>query len=180
MVRLFIAVNCDEETKTQLLSIRELIKAQSVKGNFSRPENLHLTLAFLGETPEEQIPSIGRVITKAAAPVASFALNFTHTGCFKHSNKELWWIGTDRNDSSFSMLIDLRKRLAGGLAEAGVKFDDRYFNPHITLGREIKHSEPINLPQVKIVMPVNRISLMKSEHVERRLVYTEVFGAGLG
>jgi 2'-5' RNA ligase len=182
MVRLFIAVNCDDETKAKLLAIRDCIKAQSVKGNFSRPENLHLTLAFLGETPQEQIPAISQIITKTATqpPVVSFALNFTHTGYFKHSNKELWWIGADNKDPSLGTLTDLRRKLAAGLTEAGIKFDNRSFNPHITLGREIKHAAPINLPETKIVMPVNRISLMKSEHVEKRLVYTEVFGVGLG
>jgi 2'-5' RNA ligase len=174
MVRLFIAVNCNDETKTQLLSVRDCIKAQSIKGNFSRAENLHLTLAFLGETPEEQIPLISRLITQAATqpPVSPFALNFTHTGCFKHSNKELWWIGADSKDPALCALTDLRQKLAAGLLEAGIKFDNRAFNPHITLGREIKHSAPIKLPETKVVMPVDRISLMKSEHLGGKLVYT--------
>ena len=51
MLRLFISVNCDDKVKKQLLSVQDKIKAQSVKGNFSLPENLHLTLVFIGETP---------------------------------------------------------------------------------------------------------------------------------
>jgi len=41
MLRLFISVNCDDKVKDQFLSVQEMIKKQSVKGNFSRPENLH-------------------------------------------------------------------------------------------------------------------------------------------
>nr|AGS53450.1 RNA ligase [uncultured bacterium contig00027] len=194
MPRLFIAVNCNEETKNRLVSIRDLIKSQSVKGNFSRPENLHLTLAFLGETPDEQIPAICRIIKEAAYPAgsvqepaqtAAFTLNFTRTGCFRHSNKELWWIGADDNDPCLAALMNIRRRLAEGLALSGISFDSRAFHPHITLGREIKYNAhpagaaPIQIPQVKISFAVNRISLMKSQHIDKILVYTEIFAVDL-
>ena len=179
-MRLFIAVNCDDETKRLLLSVQEKIKSQSLKGNFSRPENLHLTLVFLGETPEEQVPAICSAIKEALRPPASpFTLAFSQTGCYRHSNKELWWIGAGHSDPSLGALKNLRQRITGGLSTAGAAFDDRPFNPHITLGREIKHNAPIVIPQQEINFSVNRISLMKSERSGGVLVYTEVFGQDL-
>ena len=177
-MRLFIAVNCDDQIKSRLLAIRDRIKAQSQRGNFSRPENLHLTLAFLGETPGDQIPGICAVMTKAGLP--PFTVQFSHTGCFKHSGKELWWIGADKGDPGLSALLELRRRLTAGLEASGIVFDGRPFNAHITLGREIKHSAPVTLPNETIVLPVNRISLMQSEHIKGVLTYTEVFGQDLG
>jgi len=180
MIRAFIAINCNEETKKLLLSVQEKIKAQSVKGNFSRPENLHLTLVFLGDTPEAQIPAICSSIESAMRPpVASFTLAFSQTGFFTHSNKELWWIGAENAAPSLAILKNLKQRITDGLSTNGVSFDNRPFNPHITLGREIKHNAPIVLPQLKINFPVNRISLMKSERLDRVLVYTEIFGQDL-
>ena len=180
MMRLFIAVNCNDETKKLLLSVQDKIKAQSLKGNFSRPENIHLTLVFLGETPEDQVQAICSAIQEALRlPVAPFSLTFSETGCFTHSGKELWWIGAGRSDPSLGTLKNLRQRITGGLSAAGVTFDDRSFNPHITLGREIKHNAPIVIDRQKIIFPVNRISLMKSEHLDRVLVYTEIFGQDL-
>jgi 2'-5' RNA ligase len=180
MARLFIAINCNDETKNLLLSVQDKIKAQAVKGNFSRPENLHLTLVFLGETPEDQIQAICSAIGEAMRPpVAPFMLAFSQTGCFRHSNKELWWIGAEHAAPSLDTLKNLRKRITGGLSSAGVAFDNRPFNPHITLGREIKHNAPIVLPGQEINFPVNRISLMKSERSGGALVYTEVFGQDL-
>ena len=179
-MRLFIAVNCGDETKKLLLSVQEKIKSQSLKGNFSRPENLHLTLVFLGETPEEQVPAICTAIKEALRPPAApFSLTFSQTGCYRHSNKELWWIGAGHSDPFLGALKNLRQRITGGLSTAGVAFDDRPFNPHITLGREIKHNAPIVIPQQEINFSVNRISLMKSERSGGVLVYTEVFGQDL-
>jgi RNA 2',3'-cyclic 3'-phosphodiesterase len=180
MQRLFISVNCDDKVKKQFLSVQEKIKAQSVKGNFSLPENLHLTLVFIGETPDDKIQLISSVIEKALKPpVVPFTLIFSEVGCFKHSNKELWWIGTDRNDTCLDTLKTIRQRITSTLSFEGVRFDNRPFNPHITLGREIKHELPIIIPKQEIIFPVNRISLMNSEHVNRVLTYTEIFGLNL-
>ena len=179
-MRLFIAINCDDATKTLLLSVQEKIKAQSAKGSFSRPENLHLTLAFIGETPEEQIPAICSVIENALqSPLAPFALAFSRTGCFRHSNKELWWAGADRADPFLGILKNIRQRITDGLSAKGIAFDKRSFNPHITLGREIKYETPIVIPEQNIIFPVSRISLMKSERINGTLVYTEIFGQDL-
>jgi len=179
-MRLFIAVNCNNETKKLILSVQEKIRSQAIKGNFSRPENIHLTLVFLGETPEAQVPAICTAIKEALRPPAApFTLAFSQTGCFRHSNKELWWIGAGHSDPSFGALKNLRQRITGGLSEAGVAFDDRPFNPHVTLGREIKHSAPIVIDRQEINFSVNRISLMKSERLGGVLVYTEIFGQEL-
>jgi 2'-5' RNA ligase len=175
-MRLFIAVNCGDETKKLLLSVQEKIKSQSLKGNFSRPENLHLTLVFLGETPEDQVPAVCAAIKEALRPsVAPFTLAFSQTGCYRHSNKELWWIGAEHSDPSLGALKNLRQRITGGLSTAGIAFDDRPFNPHITLGREIKHNAPIVIPQQEINFSVNRISVIRSERSGGVLIYTEVF-----
>jgi len=180
MIRLFISINCNDETKTRLLSVQDKIKSQSLKGNFSRPENLHLTLVFLGETPQEQVPAICSAIKKAMCPpVTIFTLAFSQTGCFTHSGKELWWIGAEHSAPSVGILKNLRQRITGGLSAQGVAFDNRPFNPHITLGREIKHNAPIVIEKQEIIFPISRISLMKSERLNGVLVYTEIFGQDL-
>ena len=76
-------------------------------------------------------------------------------------------------------LAVLRERIAAGLELAGIPFDKRPFRAHITLGREIKHASPIVLPAEKIIVPVQRLSLMRSKHINRILTYTEIFGVPL-
>jgi len=53
-MRLFIAINFDADTKARLFALREELRSRSARGNFSLPENLHLTLAFLGECDARQ------------------------------------------------------------------------------------------------------------------------------
>jgi len=180
MLRLFISVNCDDNVKNRLLAVQDKIEIQSVKGNFSLPENLHLTLVFIGETPADNVQLITSAIDKALKPhIAPFSLTFSTTGCFKHSNKELWWIGTERNDIHIDTLKTIRRRITEELSSQGISFDNRAFNPHITLGREIKHESPIVIPKQEIIYPVDRISLMKSERISGKLTYTEIFGRNL-
>jgi len=181
MLRLFISVNCDNNVKTQLLDVQDRLRTQAVKGNFSLPENLHLTLVFIGETPADNVQVITSAIETALKPrIAPFSLVFSMTGCFKHSNKELWWIGTEHGDVHVDTLKTIRRRITEELSSKGISFDNRAFNPHITLGREIKHEAPIVIPKQEIIYPINRISLMKSERVRGVLTYTEIFGVDLG
>jgi len=179
-MRLFIAVNFDDAVKRRLLEIQERLRSQCARGNFTRPENFHLTMAFLGETPQGKVASLLKIIEDAqtlpeAAPEAMpFELPFTHTGCFTHSRKELWWVGADENSSGFKSLKAIHDRLIKRLLDSNFSVDSRAFNPHITLGREIKHSDKITLDCVAITVKVDRLSLMKSERIGGVLTYTEL------
>ena len=184
MIRLFIAVNCDDETKKLLISIQNNIRAQSPKGNFSRPENLHLTLVFLGETQEEMIPAICEAIQAAMyPPIPPFALTFSQT----HYREGLWAMGANQADPSFDTLKNLRRRITDGLFAAEIAYDkNKPFKPHITLGWGIRQDAsamsrtPIGQRQLeKIALAVNRVSLMKSERIKGASVYTEIFGQTL-
>jgi len=189
-MRLFIAVNLDDAVKKQLLEIQERLRSQSTRGNFTRPENLHLTLAFLGETPKEKVPSILKILDKTindtqalsspeakseiSSEVKPLEVSFKHTGCFTHSHKELWWIGADETCQGLGRLRAIHGELIKRLLDAGFSVDTRPFNPHITLGREVKHLRPITLNCDEIKAKVDRLSLMKSEHIGGKLTYTEL------
>jgi len=175
-MRLFIAVNFDDAVKKQLLEIQKQLRSQCTRGNFTRPENLHLTLVFLGETPEGKVASLFQIIkdVQALPEAASVELSFTHTGCFTHSHKELWWIGADKNSSGFNNLKAIHDQLIKRLLDSNFSVDNRSFNPHITLGREIKHLEKITLDCDAIKVKVDHLSLMRSEHIGGVLTYTEL------
>ncbi|MDR3147233.1 MAG: RNA 2',3'-cyclic phosphodiesterase [Treponema sp.] len=177
-MRLFIAVSCKGETSAALVALRDRLRALAQRGNFSRTENLHLTLVFLGETPESQLPRIGALINAALdGRERGLCLNFCRTGCFRHSGKELWWLAPAPDDPGLPRLLALRSRLAAALEQAGIAFDGRPFSAHITLGREIRGTGGKAEALVPgIPVPIDRISLMKSEHRAGLLVYTELVG----
>jgi 2'-5' RNA ligase len=171
-MRLFIAVNFTDEVKIGLLKIQEQLKSQSSRGNFTRPENLHLTLAFLGETPETQLEKLYDIMEGIQS--TPFTIPFNHTGCFTHSKKELWWIGATKDSPGLPLLKAIHTQLLSRLLEEGFPSDTRPFNAHITLGREIKHTKPILLDCPEITAQVDHISLMQSEHLKTGLTYTEL------
>ena len=131
-MRLFIAINFDAATKEKLLDVQRRLRA-SATGNFSRPENLHLTVAFLGEVGESA--AIERALTdRFLQPVA---LEFDRVGTFR---RDLYWVGVKPSPA----LDELYRGLVADLRRAGYSGDwpDRLV-PHITLARSVSlRAEP--------------------------------------
>jgi 2'-5' RNA ligase len=192
-MRLFIAVNFDEELTGRIVEVQEKLRTAAVRGNFSRRDNLHLTLVFLGETGAGLVPAIRDIIAALSSP-GPLTLNFNRAACFRHSGKELWYIGADPGSRDMERLLELRAKLVEGLEGlapppsasspfpadgGGLSFDRRPFNAHITLGRELRLNRELAPFPVRIEAPIRRISLMQSEHRDGRLVYTELFGRDL-
>ena len=183
-MRLFIAVNFDNETKQRILAVQNCIRKEVEKGKFPPVENLHLTLVFLGETPKEKIPLIKdamtRVVSLSGTP--AFTLIFSRAGFFKRGRKELWYLGTVAGAEE-KRLKELRARLAEELISRKFSMDARPFTTHITLGREIR-GELWPFTTDGIPIAVKRISLMLSENKRQPsgktlVVYTELFSVSL-
>lgn len=170
-MRLFIAILLDQAVKDGVLSISEQLRAHSLRGNFTGRENLHLTLAFLGETPGDRLPALKTAMEAAAGE--PFVLRFHQPGFFRRREGNLYWLGILENPA----LSALEARLRRALTEAGFPTEDKPFRPHLTLGRTVVLEEGYPLPSAagKIPdQPVSSISLMKSERIAGRLTYTRL------
>lgn len=166
-MRLFIAVHFSREIKNALLSAIDALRTQAVSGNFTRPENLHLTLAFIGES--DDISAIRSVIDRCAVP--PFDLAISGTGIFGN----LFWVGVEKNPN----LKTLAENIQNDLRKSGFQIEERAFKPHITLARQLVTKGPLSINVARSAMTVGRVSLMKSERINGRLVYTEVYGRNL-
>jgi 2'-5' RNA ligase len=177
-MRLFMAVNFDDQVKRRLLEAQAEIRAKSRGGNFSREENLHLTLVFLGETPGGRLPEIEGLMGQIAGPPTE--LVFSGLGCFSRAHKELWYIGAEEGPG-LERVREIREKLCSGFPALGLSVDTRPFRAHITLGREIRRDTAQESPvwNERIGVPVKRISLMRSERLRGLTVYTELFGREL-
>lgn len=166
-MRLFIAVQLSSPVKDTLCQAIESLKKRSLQGNFTRRENLHLTLAFLGETT--RLAAAKRVLDELELP-PPFSLTISGLGRFRREGGDIWWAGAEPNDA----LSDLATQLMARLERTGFPVEKRLFKPHLTLGRQVVlQGRPEELPPVK--MEVDRISLMKSERLAGTLTYTEVY-----
>ena len=167
-MRLFIAINFDPDTKEKLLDVQRRLKA-CASGNFTRPENLHLTVTFLGEVGEAS--DVKRAISdRFVQPVA---LEFDRVGTFR---RDLYWVGVKPSPA----LDDLYRGLVEDLRRAGFSGDwPNRLVPHITLAREVALRAQPDLAFEPFSMAARRLSLMKSERIAGLLTYTEVFGKGV-
>ena len=165
-MRLFIAVNFNNETRSRLLALRDELSDKSERGRFSLPENLHLTLAFIGEVSPKRIDTIETVME--TVKFAPFAAVVERLGTF--SRGTLWWAGLRENEA----LMELQREVEHKLALSDFVLDGRKYSPHITLGREIvTKSKPWAIEPFGET--ISSIDLMKSERINGKLTYTAIY-----
>lgn len=78
-MRLFLAINFNEKTKKHFQKIQEGLMEQG-KGRFTAPENLHMTLFFFGEMPEDLVPIIGTAMR--SIKLSKLQVKFSQIACF--------------------------------------------------------------------------------------------------
>ena len=164
-MRLFIAVRLDEHMRDALISVQSVLRKGGVRGNYTRPENLHLTLAFIGEYPDPDtvLDAMGSV------DFSPFPLRLEGFGSFG----DLYWCGLGGSGE----LSGCAKRLRRSLAERGIPFDRKRFTPHITLIRRAVVDGKNGFPGITVPeagMEVRGISLMRSDRGKNGMIYTEI------
>lgn len=161
-MRLFLAIQLSDEMKAALIESMHGLKKLGVKGRFIPARNLHLTLAFLGEY--QDATPVKTVLDQLK--YKPFRLSLTQPGVFGN----LLWIGVKGNQGLSALVKDLRT----GLDRAGLEYDRKAFQPHITIVREMNGSWQ-KLPAPKGEMMVKQVSLMRSDVRDGQRVYTELY-----
>ena len=165
-MRLFIAIPFSEEFREELLRVQREMKVNGVRGNFSRPENLHVTVAFLGDVTDPA-PAMKAL---ESVPVPELRLTSGPLGNFG----ELLWIGLRKNSALEEYVAEVRH----ALDNAGVEYDRKKFRPHITLVRRADWPYQVLVEELaevhRVRMTVDRVCLMKSERIDGKLTYTVV------
>ena len=168
-MRLFIAINFDKNFKDGLINTREELRNQSVFGNFTSGENLHLTLAFIGETKNMQ--GAKKAVDRDFENFKGFKITSEKFGKFS----DLWWVGIKENTSLTTAAENIQKELIA----SGYNIEKRKFKPHITIARQVVSKEKIFITPPHLTMNVSRISLMQSSRISGKLCYTEIYGKDL-
>ncbi len=164
-MRLFVAIELSEEMKKSLEDIQGRLRRMGIRGNYTRPENLHLTLAFIGDYPEPD-----RVLeAMGALSFPPVELRLRGLGSFG----ELWWAGLEESGELYGLVRQLRH----ALAQAGIPFDRKKFLPHITLVRKPEYRQAPDFAAVSIPgtsMKAKQVSLMLSTRGKGGMIYTEL------
>ncbi len=132
MKRIFIAIDINKNRALTRLVESYKLALKDEKIRWVEPANIHLTLAFLGETDEDQVSKAGKIMREAANNYESFEITFNGTDVFRDiSQPRVIWLGIEAPQS----LYDLREVICEALKEEGLYRDKKPFRPHLTLGR---------------------------------------------
>ncbi len=172
-MRLFIAINFEERIKDEIQSIAKEVKESSIKGKFVNKEHIHLTLEFLGDIHSNRVEEIKDIMNKIE--FEPFTMELENIGFFKRRDGNIYWLGIKHSEK----LLELQSRLHRLLLEKGFKLEDRAYKPHITLGRRVNVKDDFDMENLSnsvqdISIFVDKIDLMKSEHINGKLVYSIV------
>ncbi len=165
MSRIFIAIRFPENFKSTLVDVQKELKRRGVEGNYCPYGNMHLTLAFIGESYD--LSAIRRAVSEVE--FEPFELLTDALDSFQTKNGAVIWVGINEIDAVSALASLLRERLTAN----GVKYKLTEFYPHISLIRQ--PSSVLTDISVKTAsMLVDRIYVMKSERIDGELVYSEI------
>jgi 2'-5' RNA ligase len=141
-MRLFLGLPIPPELAQTLTRLTRAIELP--KGRCTAPENLHLTLVFLGEVAEPTLPHIERELSKL--DFAPFQLKLTSLNTFPRAGVLVAEVEPARP------LLHLQAKIAASMARCGFAPEDRPYQPHITLAR---FRGPLRLSKSQHVLPAS-------------------------
>lgn len=169
--RLFYAIEFPEDIRQKLFQAGRELAVFADRGRWTRPENIHLTLQFLGECPDDWLPDLTGIARQAAAASHSFPMSFAGAGTFGRTG-DILWIGIRPQPA----LSELAAHLTDLLRLKALPYEKRHFSPHITIGRQVRLDSrrlaAWSMPP--LTCRIDSISLMESTRIDEKLVYQAI------
>ncbi len=133
-LRTFVAVDIEDEiVRSRIVDIQSEISSSSAKIKLVEPENLHITLKFLGEVDEARIPVIVNSLEEALKGSKGFKIRLERVGAFPRvSRPNVIWVGVSDGREP---LIKLANLVEDALKRIGFPKEKRPFEPHLTIAR---------------------------------------------
>jgi 2'-5' RNA ligase len=186
-VRAFIAIALPENIIVFLGKLQDQLKTGGLPMKWTRPENIHLTLKFLGDISESTVPAVADIIAETVRAYSPITLSAGGIGVFPGIRRPMvLWTGiAGQTDVLAALQRDLDTRLHERL---GVAPEKRRFTGHLTLGRVKGKPEPDRFIDVmekfgKLetdMFTADAVHLFRSRLLPSGPVYTRITGAILG
>lgn len=178
-MRMFIAIELPSQIQESLAKIEIILKKCGIDAKWVEPDNIHLTLKFLGEVEEERIEGIKRILQETANLFNSFTVRFKDFGFFPDERRpRVFFVSTDNEET----LKDIAQKIEERLEKIGFPKEDR-FKSHLTLAR-LKGLKNIGCLKGEIknislneTFPVKEITFFKSTLTKTCPIYEALFKA---
>ncbi len=177
-IRTFVALEIPAEIRNRIAEFQDDLKKSGGKITWVKPENMHLTLKFLGDTEESLIDDIAEKLKKAASGADAFSVRIKGVGAFPNFNRaRVLWIAVEKGEETMSALASEIDRQ---LAKLGFEKEKRKFSAHLTIGR-VKDSRSIDLVRERMLekkdfeageFTVRSIRLIRSQLTGTGPIYT--------
>lgn len=132
-MRTFIAIELPKAIRESLNSLQEQLKTSGAEVKWVEPQNIHLTLRFLGEANDKKLDMVIRALEETAKDRNSFYIRLSSIGAFPKINfPRIIWVGIDKGEAEAA---EIARALEKEIAKVGIPPEDRPFSSHITIGR---------------------------------------------
>ena len=133
VIRSFIAVEISDGVRDGLKALQQDLKEAGARVGWVAPENIHLTLVFLGDIFRSQVQPLANALDEVAAQLRAFRCEVAGTGFFgSPRSPRVIWVGVNEQGNA---VAELQLRAVAAVRGLGLKTEDRPFHPHLTLGR---------------------------------------------
>ena len=173
-MRLFIALEFNDKTKDNICNLQAKLKSNGIYGNYSLRQNLHMTLAFIGEVDAKT----QKLIINAIKDIQyhKFDMQINSFGSF---SKVLYLNVKDGKNA-----IEIANIVREKLDVCGVEYDKKQFKPHITILREQSIPANIKLESFNNSFPIEinnieKVVLYESTRINGKLTYLEKYSIKL-
>ncbi|NOZ71501.1 MAG: RNA 2',3'-cyclic phosphodiesterase [Chloroflexi bacterium] len=192
MWRLFISVNLSDILLTRLADVQNQLRRQlsAYPLRWTRPESIHITLKFLGETDSARLAELETALQKVAVLHNPFVITIGGLGCFPNTRRpNVLWVGV--NDPE-KRLQALAARVDQAMTRLGWEEERRPFNGHLTLARVKREAGSqerrqlgaelmaLDVPETLGTCAVNSVHLMRSQLRPQGALYTSLHEFRLG
>jgi 2'-5' RNA ligase len=183
VLRTFFAVEIGDEARRAaaalVLRLREAGGCDAVR--WTRSEAFHVTLRFLGPTPEERVPALVEAVRRETAGIAPFALELGAVGAFPNERRpRVVFVALEPHEPVAALAAAVER----GVVAAGFPPEERRFNGHLTLGRVREQRRRVLLPAgtrpSPARFPVESVVLFRSELSSAGSTYTPLAQIALG
>jgi 2'-5' RNA ligase len=132
-IRTFIAIEIPAAVRKRISEVQNEFQKENERISWTKPENIHVTLKFLGDVEENKIDAIASVVQKTAKNIQSFNVKVKNLGAFPNLRRaRVLWVGLE---NATAELTQIAEGMETGLSQLGFPEEERKFSPHLTIGR---------------------------------------------
>jgi len=162
-MRTFIAIELPSQFTSQIDQLQQALRQTKADVSWVKPQNVHITLKFLGEVNEEKIEEVYRATEKSVAGVTNFQVSLKGLGGFPNMKRpRVIWVGLEKGKE---VLAQLGPKVEEGFSKIGFPKENRPFTPHLTIGR-VKSPKNLEL----LASEIGKTSFKTEEFVVKEVV----------